>query len=341
MRTRGEGTIQELPGGKFRGRLRVPGTKKQFFGPTVNKRTEALPAMWQKWHRLQEEEAAQSEESNFSTFVQERIEQMRSRLSKGEGSPTTIDTWTAFLRRIESDPIGRQRPSEITDEDVQGWKDRQQGGPRTVRNNVVILKQALKESGATVTVTVPPQKEVLKRTLSQEEQQRLLSIEMPEDTRTMVLLALRMGLRRSEISGLRHSDRDGDGVNVKRALVRATGILALKGTKTTSSEAWVPLCRELEHVVGHGQGYVLQRPDGRPLSGSVLHDRWRKVVDGTEFEDIGLHELRATYGMTLLESGVDLRTAAEMMRHDPAVLARLYARSRRDLKREARKKAFG
>jgi len=49
----------------------------------------------------------------------------------------------------------------------------------------------------------------------------------------------------------------------------------------------------------------------------------------------GLHKLRGTYGMTLLESGVDIRTAADLMRHDPAMLVRQYAMSRRDLKEAA------
>jgi integrase len=54
-----------------------------------------------------------------------------------------------------------------------------------------------------------------------------------------------------------------------------------------------------------------------------------------------MHGLGRTFGMDMLESGVDLRTAAEQMRHDTAMLANIYSRSRRDLKRAAAAKVFG
>lgn len=56
---------------------------------------------------------------------------------------------------------------------------------------------------------------------------------------------------------------------------------------------------------------------------------------------MGPHALRRTYGMTLLEAGVDVVTAADLMRHDPAMLLQEYARTRTDLKREAVRRTFG
>ena len=55
----------------------------------------------------------------------------------------------------------------------------------------------------------------------------------------------------------------------------------------------------------------------------------------------GPHTLRRSYGMALLEAGVDIVTAAELMRHDPATLLAEYARSRRDLKTSAIERTFG
>lgn len=337
VRAKGEGTIQELPNGKFRGRIPTP--NGPFFGPTVAKRAEALPAARAELARRQESEES-PEEHPFKICVGQKIEQMRSRLLRGGISPTTIDLWTSFQKRVESDPLGALFPSEITAAHVEAFRSRQKGATRTVQNYTDMATQALKELGNPVTIKRLKVPETVKRTLSQAEQTRLLSMPMRPDVRTMVLLALRMGLRRSEISGLRHEHRDGDGVVVKLAVVRSTGALSLKGPKN-SKESWVPICPELLGVIGHGKGYVLQSEAGRPVSGSTLYDRWISLVSGTEFEDVGLHELRATYGMSLLEAGVDLRTAAEMMRHDPAVLARLYARSRRDLKQAAIKKLYG
>lgn len=77
-----------------------------------------------------------------------------------------------------------------------------------------------------------------------------------------------------------------------------------------------------------------------PVSPSVIDDRWRRWRKGTKFEKVGLHDLRATFGTMLLEQGIDVRTAAELMRHDPTMLLKTYTRSRRDLKRNAIKVAY-
>ena len=51
--------------------------------------------------------------------------------------------------------------------------------------------------------------------------------------------------------------------------------------------------------------------------------------------------LSSTFGMLMLEKGVDVRTAAEIMGHSPAMLSRIYARSRKELKQEALARVFG
>jgi site-specific recombinase XerD len=76
----------------------------------------------------------------------------------------------------------------------------------------------------------------------------------------------------------------------------------------------------------------------------ALTHRLKDAMKGTALENIkyaGLHIFRRTYGMVLLEKGVDVTTAAELMRHDPVMLLKEYTRSREDLKRDAIKKAFG
>jgi integrase len=56
---------------------------------------------------------------------------------------------------------------------------------------------------------------------------------------------------------------------------------------------------------------------------------------------MGPHALRRTYGMQLLEAGVDVVTAADLMRHDAKMLLEEYARSRPDLKIAAIARTFG
>jgi integrase/recombinase XerD len=322
MRAWGEGTVQEV-GEKFRGTVRING--KRHYGPVVAKKREALSALWKKI-----DAPAPVEKQPLSICVQKKIDSM----TLGAYSPTTVEHWRECLKRILKTSLAELAPEDINEAVIQKWLAKEKGAARTKKNTLNVVLQVCREHGNRLEVKTPSVKQKKRRILTPLEQRTLLTLEMPESTRTMILLGLRMGLRRSEIAGLRHDDRDGDGVTIRRAVVRAKGIVAIKNTKTPSSEAWVPLCEELKSVIGSGEGYVLGDGD-RPISPSVLDDRWRRFIKGKVYEGTGLHDLRATFGMTLLESGVDVRTASEMLRHDATMLLKVYTRSRRDLKRSA------
>lgn len=330
MRAWHEGSVQKV-GRKWRGRVMIGGVRH--VGPVVERRADALPALWRKLER--ELGAAAGEESpTLWTCALRKAERPISE----SWSPTTRDLWKALLARLRGTALAGMAVDEATDADVQSWLDAQPGSPRTRRNYLELVRQLLRENGVECRVKPPEVRERRHNLLSPDEQRRLLELPMSREQRLIVLLGLRCGLRRSEMAGLRHEDRDGPGILVRRAVVKAAGVVAIKAPKTRSSESWVPLPPELEQEIGRGTGWVLGDGGPNPPSPARIARLWRALVDGTEFERVGLHDLRRSYGMTLLERGVDLRTAGEMMRHDPALLARLYARSRRDLKIEAAKR---
>ncbi len=328
MRASGEGSIQKLPNGKYRANQRLNGSR--VYGPSVDRKQDALPALRAKLQALEEKP---SQSPTLLICVQRRIERISSESSSM--SPTTVDLWRAFEKR-RNHPIAQIKVTDVTSDDLTAWLSVQTGEPRTRRNYLQLMHQMLKEMGHPIKIALPraPTGATNPTVLSPKLEAEILELEMRDEVRIMVLLALKMGLRRSEIAGLHHSDRDGDGVMIQRAVVRAKGMIVLKDTKTESSEAWVPMCPELDSYVGHHAGYVIGGRD-IPISPSVLDDRWRRLIKGTKFEGTGLHDLRRTFAMRLLESGVDVRTAAEMLRHDPQMLLKIYSRSRRDLKRAA------
>lgn len=331
MRTRGEGTIQKRSDGKFRGKIQIDG--KVVFGPTVVRKSDALPALWRKLRDLEEEAANEAAEHPLSTYFHRHITAI-----KGKQSPTTVDFWNNAVKKVEGTRLGKKLPSSITPKDVDAWADSLGLAPRTTRNYVNAVKQMMALAGFPIKINQPKLRESKQVILTEEECAELLGADMPDTVRPIVQLALLCGLRRSEIAGLRHEDRDGDGIYIKRAVVRSTGAIVVKETKTASSEAWIPLPKPLEWI-GSGKGFVIGG-EKDPLSPSVLDDRWRRWKKGTKFAKVGLHDLRATFGMNLLTAGVDVRTAAELMRHDPTMLLKVYTRSRRDLKREAMKVAM-
>lgn len=278
---------------------------------------------------------------SFSTFA-------RTWQSQQAGSPSTLEQLRIFVSsKIESDPIGALTISSVDDSDVQAWVRRQKGAGSTIRRNLGRLKQILKAAGVEINVARPKDSGHSRRPLSPAERtdvDKLLS-QSDEPTRRAILIALYTGLRRSEIIALKHEDRDGAGVWVRRRGIATKGRLDIQPqTKSTKSRRWVPLPPQIEKMIGPpSTGFVLTDAK-EPLSPHALTKRLKKAKKGTSMEFMpyaGFHTLRRTYGMILLETGTDVVTASEMMGHDAAMLLKEYARSREDLKTEAAKRAFG
>lgn len=247
--------------------------------------------------------------------------------------------WRVYL----APAFGNRDTQSISEIELRDWRDGLQVSNATKNRYCRAAEVLLRLAGNRLHVSTLPETPHVPWCLSPGEEDRLFKLPMGPRSRVMLLLALRAGLGRSEMAGLRHEDRDDDGITVKRQTLEVEGRLIEDAPlKTRNRRAWVPLPPELLSIIGPPKaGYVLATDTGAPLRPPNMRQELARITRGTEFACLTLHDLRHTYGMRLLEMGVDLRTAAEMMRHDPAMLARVYARSRRDLKREAVRKAFG
>lgn len=328
-RSKGEGSIERRPGGKFRAVITV--NNQKLVGPVVAKKTDAQPALREKLLR-----ASIEVEPGGAAPLHEALEDLIDRL---EQEPATMAINRRTLGLVKGKDIASMPVIEISNEDLELWRKQLPGSPATRNRYVSALQGMIRKLGGTAKLTPLRVEETEFRILTKPEQRRLLALSLPDRVRTIVLLGLRCGLRRSEMAGLTHEDRDDDGIVIHRQAIEVGGKVYVKRPKTIRSTNWVPLPPELAWI-GTGKGYVLATATGEPMRGPNIYRDLQKALEGTEFESMGPHDLRHTYGMTLLESGVDIVTAAEMMRCSPAVLAKDYARSRRDLKRKAIRKAL-
>jgi integrase len=333
-RSKGEGTYQTRASDQWV-RLVVRKGKQQLAGPYKPNPTQARKA-WLERHQKPSDRSQPS----LSTFANSWIADIK-------GSPATLAQWQLLVaNKIDADPIGDLKLTQVDDTAVRAWLSRQSGAQTTLRRNLGRLKQILAAAGVRVEVRRPVDHGHSRRPLTPREREAVAKVIANADdpTRRAILIAYYTGMRRSEICALKHSDVDGDGVWVQRRIIQTKGRLDEQtATKTAKSRAWVPLPDVLKEFLGKGKGYVLT--DGpEPLSPVALTHRIKRAMKGTALEGLpyaGLHIFRRTYGMILLEAGVDVVTAAELMRHDPSMLMKEYARSREDLKRDAIKKAFG
>lgn len=258
-----------------------------------------------------------------------------------------MSTYEYWIAKIEQDPFGALPVGLITSQQIRAWAERQTLSPTNLRKRIGFIHQMLRTAGNHNRYQPPRKERHTRRPLSPEEVAKLMEVarnHTHSDALTAVLLCIECGLRRSEAVGLRHEDRSGDGILIRRSVTKVVGSVRVRGkTKTAKSHGWIPLPPSLLGVIGTGTGYVLG--DGkRPMYPDVFTKLIRRIFEKAEITAVphfGPHALRRTYGMTLLEAGVDIVTAADLMRHDPNMLMSEYARTRNDLKQEAVNKAFG
>ena len=192
--------------------------------------------------------------------------------------------------------------------------------------------------------------------LTAEEARALLAATDGHRLSALFELALRTGLRKGELLGLRWEDLDltGGTVNIRRTLQRtnSTGLTALP-TKTRSSERRIALPTECLHsleqhherqaqereAAGSGwkaSGYVFTRPDGSPIEGATLTRHFDALLRRASLRRIRFHDLRHSAATLLLEQGVELVVIKELLGHAHiGVTATVYAHVRLRLQRDA------
>ncbi len=357
MRVKGEGFPEKI-GDQYRWRVTVEG--KVRVGPLSPSKSAARAAFIKKERERKAKEAnLQKEEENqsFSIYVQNLNAAKEKRVA-----PTTADNWHNMLRAIEKDPIGAMRPSDLCPPPktppkgkkplenpvLADWRDRQTVSSETTKRRLAFIMMRLRDGGFDPGfVNPPPKRARVRRPLVIEERKAMLEIIEKADPmmRLAMYLCWHMGLRRSEACGLKHEDKQGDGVLIQRAVTLTRSAVYVRDfTKTPRGRRWIPIPPSLRQIIGHGKGFVLGT-EKTPMHPKTLSCNMRDILMNTELRAkvpyMGLHALRRTFGMILLESGTDLITAAELGGHDPKVLAEDYARSRPDLKLAAFQRAFG
>ncbi|MFB7778848.1 tyrosine-type recombinase/integrase [Streptomyces bauhiniae] len=192
--------------------------------------------------------------------------------------------------------------------------------------------------------------------LTAEEAREFLTAASGHRLEALFELALRTGLRKSELLGLRWEDLDlaGGTASIRRTPQRtnSSGLTALP-TKTQSSERRIalptPCLRSLEQhrtwqrgerdaagTAWQDSGYVFTRPDGAPIEGATLTRHFTALLDRAGLRRIRFHDLRHSTATLLLEQGVELVVIKEFLGHAHiGVTATVYAHVRLRLQRDA------
>jgi len=132
---------------------------------------------------------------------------------------------------------------------------------------------------------------------------------------TMILFAMRTGLRIGELRALRWEDIN---LDVGRVLVRRSIVYGVVGTPKSGKERIVPLSGETREVLRahhHVHDLVFCQPNGDYLTSDGCYRALHSTCRMVELRKIGWHVLRHTFASHLAMRGVPLKVIQELLGH--------------------------
>lgn len=281
--------------------------------------------------------------------------------------PTTYAGYESNVRLHLSPRIGRKKLVQLGPREVRTMIDDMRASgmkPRSIQYVHATLRNALEHAY---------REEVVSRNVA-----RLVRIEQPtklkptepmtvdearaflDAVRTHRLYAmwtviLMLGLRRSEVCGLRweHIDFAAGTLRVAQSVQRVEGQLQVMPTKSKRSNRTVPLpsrCRYAlaEHharlqrrdgrigIPGRPSGYVFGTTTGTPLEPRNLTRMFRALCEANGIRVVRLHDLRHTCVSLLLAQGVHPRVVMEIVGHSAIEMTmNVYGHVNLDTQRQA------
>lgn len=305
---------KKLPSGSWRARAfdKATGKQKSFTAPT-KKEAEFLANEW-----LTGRKKAPLAEKTVKQAIADYIELKRDILS-----PKTIDTYYITLRRQYSDVFLALPISSVNGVVVQGEINRMCSlfAPKTVHNAHGLLSAALKTYYPELryNVTLPA---IQKRERQLPAASEIVPLFRGHELELVVLLAVWLGLRMSEIRSLRKSDfRDGV-VTIRRTTVTlSTGEHVEKDTaKTVESRRSLAVPAPIMELVDALDGDRITE-----LNGRQIYDRFVGVMQAAGYIGVTFHDLRHVNASVMLALGVPDKYAMERGGWStPATLKRVY-----------------
>lgn len=231
-------------------------------------------------------------------------------------SPATV----AGYRRIQKnllEPIANMPLANLTQEQVQRWVNalaKQGKKPKTVSNAHGLLSAVLASYRQDMTLrTTLPQKVKPEIAIpSEAELSAIFKAAKGTKYELPILLAVWLGLRASEIRGLKWEDIDGEYISVKRAIVQGEAGPVEKGTKTFSGTRALHLPQYLAaliHAQDHSKEHIVN------LSGHAMYNGFERVCEKAGVPHFRFHDLRHMNASVMLAVGVPNKYAQERMGH--------------------------
>jgi integrase len=286
--------------------------------------------------------------------------------------PNTLAAYTMYTDRYLVPDLGKRRLGKLTAREVRLYLDslqRRGVGVRSIRYVHATLRAALQdamreellEKNVAKLVRPPSVERVERHPLTLEEIKTFLKSTRDDRLHAMFVVMALLGLRRSEVLGLRWEDVDltGATLRVQRGLHSVEGKLRVMETKTVRSRRSIPLPAPVltslrRHLLAQQQehadlgerwpesGFVFTTAIGTPIDPDNCSKLVRAAMKTAGVRVVRLHDLRHGCVSALLGLGVPPRTVMEIAGHSALEMTmNVYAHVTLDDKRVALDKLGG
>lgn len=294
---------EQLPSGRYRCRVYDSETKKQrsFIADTPEE-AEIMAREWKLDHEIE-----QASPDTLGSCIDGYIS-----LESNILSPSTIDGYKRIKNRIAPELLNRP-VKRITLTDLQKEVNRMAGvySPKTVRNSWGLIASVMHKYAPKVqtAVTLPMEQKRIRELASPEiiiETFRGTHIEL------LVLLAMWLSLRMSEIRGLKKSDFKNGKVTINRVIVTVKGEdgkmqdVEKPSAKTKDSRRTIDVPQIITDMVE-------QLPDGyiTTHAKTTIYKSFKLRIKRAGYPDMTFHDLRHVNASVMLMLGVPDKYAME------------------------------
>ncbi len=255
--------------------------------------------------------------------------------------PNTLSSYKVTVEAHIIPKLGDIRICDLTRRDIQLYFEklhREGISPQTMRKHRVVIHGTLEEAvldgilsdNPAQRISLPKASPFEGRVLNDKEVSIMLhELErQPEPIRAAVTLALSLGLRRSEICGLRWMDVDFDTntIHIRNTMTDYSGLICEgEATKTKASRRdlylipsvaeYLRSLKNTQEQNGIRTDKVCSHPDGHPVKPAYITKGCMRFLKQCGFDGVRLHDLRGT-AATVLSKLVPIRQVKDYLGHE-------------------------
>lgn len=349
-RLKGDGSIQQLPNGKYKAVITIGRVDGKQIRKSVTRNTpkEVIAALNQLKSEHQQGNIAAPSKMTLKELSDLWVKSLRLKTK-----PKTIDSYEHILEKHIVPSLGNIKVQKLTVTDINNFIQSLHGlglSPAyiiKIRGNLhSILQKALMDG--IVSRNLVSRADTVK--MQQSERRALTDLEIPrvlEEARKydmsprktyhhyylFILLDLATGCRRGELLALRweNVNLEKHTVSIKENFAEVKGRHVLgtpkskRGIRDISVDAKVleQLTKELPG--DHKTGLVFCLVDGSPIPFTTIERAVKAIMENAGCPGVTIHNIRHTHATHLLSAGYDLKAVAQRLGDDPRTLLSTYA----------------